>query len=181
MPQITIADTLSDKHDGYPAAQNEDLGYYHDGTQRTLTDEQIAMFRHSEIYSIIRARQVRKENEDAELSEATQRTGEDDVFDMPAVSNVPSGAHGRPMMHQEKQLTGGHKRQKTNHFNDDAQSRRSVRELDAAVADSEELDYGAEPQESLESSAPINEQSASSKPTEIRSEGRKIWWPLIEG
>lgn len=31
-----------------------DLGYYPDGTKRTLTDEQIAMFRHSEVQKMIR-------------------------------------------------------------------------------------------------------------------------------
>ncbi len=33
--------------------------------KRTLTDEQIAMFRHSEIYAIVRQRQLLKENKDA--------------------------------------------------------------------------------------------------------------------
>jgi hypothetical protein len=33
------------------------LGYYADGVKRTLTDEQIRIFRHSEIYSLLRARQ----------------------------------------------------------------------------------------------------------------------------
>ncbi|KAL8862811.1 MAG: hypothetical protein Q9178_000753 [Gyalolechia marmorata] len=53
-------------------AEEDDLGYYPDGVKRTLTDEQIAMFRHSEIYSLLRKRQLRKENremdEDASVS-----------------------------------------------------------------------------------------------------------------
>ena len=47
----------------------DDLGYYPDGVKRTLTDEQIAMFRHSEIYAIIRQRQLQKENKDVALAE----------------------------------------------------------------------------------------------------------------
>ena len=43
---------------------DDGLGYYPDGVKRTLTDEQIAMFRHSEIYAIIRQRQLRLENKD---------------------------------------------------------------------------------------------------------------------
>ena len=43
-------------------AEDDGLGYYPDGVKRTLTDEQIAMFRHSEIYSLLRKRQLRKEN-----------------------------------------------------------------------------------------------------------------------
>jgi hypothetical protein len=38
------------------------LGYYADGTKRTLTDEQIAMFRHSEIHAMLRKRRLQKEN-----------------------------------------------------------------------------------------------------------------------
>ncbi len=46
--------------------ENDDgLGHYPDGVKRTLTDEQIAMFRHSEIYAIVRQRQLRRENQDA--------------------------------------------------------------------------------------------------------------------
>lgn len=36
------------------------LGYYQDGTKRTLTDEQIAIFRHSEIQTLLRERQNNK-------------------------------------------------------------------------------------------------------------------------
>jgi hypothetical protein len=46
-----------------PEGQRDDdddddgLGYYADGVKRTLTDEQIAIFRHSEIHSLLRARE----------------------------------------------------------------------------------------------------------------------------
>lgn len=36
--------------------EDDGLGYYADGTKRTLTDEQIAIFRHSEIEALLRAR-----------------------------------------------------------------------------------------------------------------------------
>lgn len=36
--------------------QDDGLGYYEDGTKRTLTDEQIAIFRHSEIQALLRER-----------------------------------------------------------------------------------------------------------------------------
>ncbi|KAL8707440.1 MAG: hypothetical protein Q9220_007528 [cf. Caloplaca sp. 1 TL-2023] len=42
---------------------DDDLGCYSDGVKRTLTDEQISMFRHSEVYSILRKRQLQKENQ----------------------------------------------------------------------------------------------------------------------
>jgi hypothetical protein len=44
--------------------EDASLGYYEDGTPRTLTDEQIAMFRHSEIQAIIRKRRHLRDNGD---------------------------------------------------------------------------------------------------------------------
>ncbi|KAL8850471.1 MAG: hypothetical protein Q9221_004613 [Calogaya cf. arnoldii] len=48
------------------SVKEDDLGYYPDGAKRTLTDEQIAMFRHSEIYALQRKRQLRKENQEVD-------------------------------------------------------------------------------------------------------------------
>jgi hypothetical protein len=38
----------------YEEGEDDGLGYYPDGVERTLTDEQIAMFRHTEIQAIAR-------------------------------------------------------------------------------------------------------------------------------
>ncbi|KAF2224245.1 hypothetical protein BDZ85DRAFT_99216 [Elsinoe ampelina] len=38
--------------------EDNGLGYYPDGTKRYLTDEQIAIFRHSELFKIIRDREI---------------------------------------------------------------------------------------------------------------------------
>ncbi|KAF1840523.1 uncharacterized protein K460DRAFT_411106 [Cucurbitaria berberidis CBS 394.84] len=46
----------------YYEVEDDGLGYYSDGARRTLTDEQIAMFRHSEIQSILRERRLRRED-----------------------------------------------------------------------------------------------------------------------
>ena len=43
------------------ANEADDLGYYPDGVKRTLTDEQIAIFRHSEIQAILRERRHKAE------------------------------------------------------------------------------------------------------------------------
>ena len=40
---------------------DDGLGWYPDGVKRTLTDEQIAMFRHSEIQAILRAKRHQRE------------------------------------------------------------------------------------------------------------------------
>ncbi|KAI9835736.1 MAG: hypothetical protein M1819_001914 [Sarea resinae] len=45
--------------------EDDGLGYYPDGVKRTLTDQQIAMFRHSEIHALLRQRQRQRENQDS--------------------------------------------------------------------------------------------------------------------
>ncbi|KAL2870038.1 DUF3807 domain-containing protein [Aspergillus lucknowensis] len=49
---------------GHPIEDDDGLGYYPDGVKRTLTDEQIRIFRHSEIHALLRERQIRAENEE---------------------------------------------------------------------------------------------------------------------
>ena len=39
--------------ENYGEEEEDDLGYYPDGVKRTLTDEQIAIFRHSETYTLL--------------------------------------------------------------------------------------------------------------------------------
>lgn len=45
------------EEDYYEDEEDDGLGYYSDGVKRTLTDEQIAMFRHSELQALDRARE----------------------------------------------------------------------------------------------------------------------------
>ncbi|EYE96028.1 DUF3807 domain-containing protein [Aspergillus ruber CBS 135680] len=47
----------------------EHLGRYPDGVKRTLTEEQIRIFRHSEIHAILRERQLREEEAEYEGSD----------------------------------------------------------------------------------------------------------------
>ncbi|KAF2707781.1 hypothetical protein K504DRAFT_43698 [Pleomassaria siparia CBS 279.74] len=59
---VSGAETTEEICDEYLGEEDDGLGYYEDGVKRTLTDEQIALFRHSEIQSIIRERRRRREN-----------------------------------------------------------------------------------------------------------------------
>lgn len=60
--------TLEGRQEAY--GNEDDLGYYEDGVKRTLTDEQIEIFRHSEIHSLLRDRQrLRDEEEEDEDDE----------------------------------------------------------------------------------------------------------------
>ena len=42
------------------------MGFYPDGVKRTLTDEQIRIFRHSEIHALFRAKQLQQDDADYE-------------------------------------------------------------------------------------------------------------------
>ena len=46
-----------------PQIEDDNLGYYEDGVKRTITDEQIEMFRHSEMEMIAREERMRADDE----------------------------------------------------------------------------------------------------------------------
>lgn len=152
---------------------DDGLGYYPDGIKRTLTDEQIAMFRHSEIYALYRERQIREENLEA---------GFDVQPDKPAwgaSSAIPtkaaSASEGRNQVGSEvdsddeeeyarfleaekrkADVIKMRKKRKMSHANGydnrgrPATHRRIARELDIVVADQQVLDYGEEPSKSVD-------------------------------
>ncbi|RVX72488.1 hypothetical protein B0A52_03677 [Exophiala mesophila] len=53
-PTQSSPETTANEHDNAP------LGYYDDGTKRTLTDIQVKMFRHSEIQRLLQERRLAK-------------------------------------------------------------------------------------------------------------------------
>ncbi|KAJ9309570.1 hypothetical protein DTO217A2_860 [Paecilomyces variotii] len=66
----------------YYEEDDDGLGYYPDGVKRTLTDEQIRIFRHSEIHAILRKRQLEEERrlqevEDAAADQALEESDKD--------------------------------------------------------------------------------------------------------
>lgn len=63
--------------DGLADEEEDDLGYYSDGVKRTLTDEQIAMFRHSEIQALLRERRHAAETRSANPSRSTSSSAPD--------------------------------------------------------------------------------------------------------
>ncbi|CAG8330741.1 unnamed protein product [Penicillium salamii] len=79
VPNVTLEDLQAFQNKHFPGepqtqpsflendlATDEDLGYYPDGVKRTLTDEQIEMFRHSEIHTLLRERQLQTDNAEYE-------------------------------------------------------------------------------------------------------------------
>ncbi|KAF2498258.1 hypothetical protein BU16DRAFT_558330 [Lophium mytilinum] len=61
--------------EAYEEEDDDGLGYYADGVKRTLTDEQIAIFRHSEIQTIIK--ELRQARQDKEADGASTASSEE--------------------------------------------------------------------------------------------------------
>ena len=160
----------------------DDLGYYPDGVKRTLTDEQIAMFRHSEIYSILRERQVLEENRQADgygLSDSQLSDGEEviraqmssDKFAERPPDQYTRYKGSKPETAAQKNTngllskpTGGNKRKRHSGDSGDPQSqahsfRRTARELDSLMEDYQILDYGDGPSSNLDSQTEVSDRS----------------------
>ena len=71
------ATSASAHEDRLADEEGDDLGYYSDGMKRTLTDEQIAMFRHSEIQALLRERRHAAEARSSNPSRSTSISAPD--------------------------------------------------------------------------------------------------------
>ena len=185
----------------------DDLGYYPDGVKRTLTDEQIAMFRHSEIYSIMRERQILEENRQAdgyELSDSHLQEGLEDA-QTSSDKNAETPAHqdtehkgSKSEQAAQKNIsglssrtTGSSKRKRHSGDSVDSQRqghsfRRTARELDSLLVDDQVLDYGDDPSSTFDSQGGVadgfpTDSSASASAETISSASRVIRNPAVEG
>lgn len=144
------------------------LGYYPDGVKRTLTDEQIAMFRHSEIYGLLRERQVKQENKDAGFTDepvdfdinAEAMTVAQEVLEegLETISdNDDEAEYTAFLAAEQKQIqnetTKNKRKRDKDGFGDERDrthsTRRTTREMDAMGAEETVLDYGHSPQDAL--------------------------------
>lgn len=87
-PQEPSEDQLYDEEE----EEDDGLGYYEDGVKRTLTDEQIAIFRHSELREL-RRQQEKQAQSKTELPRDTS-TNETDAAS-PHGSGAPTGSRGK--------------------------------------------------------------------------------------
>lgn len=163
MPELKT----STKAEANDALESDDgLGYYPDGVKRTLTDEQIAMFRHSEIYTLLRERQVKQENKDAGftdepadlISKVEPMTSAQHVFEegMENVSDSDDEAEYTAFLAAEQkqiqdEVTKNKRKRDIDGFADERDrthsTRRTTREMDAMGAEETVLDYGDSPQD----------------------------------
>ena len=132
---------------------DDGLGYYPDGVKRTLTDDQIAMFRHSEIQTLLRERRRRRENSEGETSHGASTESIQPVGDIRPPATADNTVRQRSASTSGSQGVGKRKWQR---FIDSSETnpehlthRRIARELDEQKASSIDLAYGDEEEESL--------------------------------
>ena len=169
------------------------LGCYPDGIKRTLTDDQISMFRHSEIHDLLRQQATEKEYgaRPESHSSGLERSASHGHFCGSSHARALSpgitdeGPHPeseeeeneeeyqRFLTTEREQLSSisermGQRPPKPTYFHDRTRStRRLVRELDEIQDTPNTLDYGDG------DGANILSESGNA------NEGRKIWWPKV--
>ena len=188
----------------------DELGYYPDGCKRTLTNEQVAMFRHSEIYSIIRAREIQRENEAAaglddgaaeasrgSASEEDQNehplfrgSNESEMSKLNGSTKINSAGsiqtdNSVPLeAHPGSSSTSKRKRAEIEHLDGPSQKthRAYVRNLDAMVADNPALNYDgtADTPRLGRDKTSTTSTRNSSSQNVERGDGKKIWWPILQ-
>ncbi|KAL1311636.1 hypothetical protein AAFC00_001746 [Neodothiora populina] len=146
--------------------EDDGLGYYPDGVKRTLTDDQIAMFRHTEVQVILREK--RRAQDAAETSEPDRPAQTDERTRPAATAAYDKGGNPSDSASTEQS------KRKWEHFIDNSTEnpgnlthRRMARELDELQDHSVDLAYG-------EDEVQIPKKSLSSKPKQ-----RPFQWPTL--
>ncbi|KAK5698303.1 hypothetical protein LTR97_007264 [Elasticomyces elasticus] len=132
-PEVWFVDAQTALHfDAPPASQEDDLGHYEDGTKRTLTDEQIAMFRNSEIQKLLRERRLRREEEDyqnrdpyEDVREARSPVSSASSLEADLVGLARPAAQKKTRNHKQKQRVKRKKQEKLAKSRQPSQSSRS--------------------------------------------------------
>ena len=174
--------------------EEDDLGCYPDGVKRTLTDDQIEIFRHSEIHALLERDNAAKiqAQEDDEAQTPTSKVSFSDEGQPQHQDTTPveqntddeldDDAEYSRFLEQERkefELAAAQRRQRTERDTDQQDqckisTRRKVREMDAVATFDQALMYD---DESADSTRPGMEDTADEPVAE--PQGRKIWWPVI--
>lgn len=102
---VELADN-DDEYYYYDEEEDDGLGYYPDGVKRTVTDEQIAMFRHSELQALERTweQSPRRRNSSSPIPFTVEQ---DESEDGEIISNeLPQGFAGKKKKKKKKKKRG---------------------------------------------------------------------------
>lgn len=120
--------------------EDDGLGYYPDGVKRTLTDDQIAMFRHSELQALERAREKATDNPPATSNITTNCNGDYDDGELPDdIEEVQTPAL-KTSKKKNKKKRGKGKGNETKRWSPDPERRK--RTWDVVETGLDGLDYG---------------------------------------
>lgn len=167
--------------------EDDGLGYYEDGMKRTLTDEQITMFRHSEIQQLLRQRRLQRERD----------ADDDDNIDDMSQSATSAQVHQPTNQKRSQSASKGSIKRNWEQFVEQSDTnpdkfthRRLARELDEQKAASVDLLYGDDDDSTAPKTtntshlaAPRNGPSPqkSSAPAQSQSQSTKqaFHWPVL--
>lgn len=100
-PAIETSKTSATEAPTHPSS--DDLGFYSDGTRRTLTDEQIALFRHSEIQRLLAERRRRTEAQEEKRQREAERSQKHRRKDQ-SVATAPTRYQDDTMVHTKNDV-----------------------------------------------------------------------------
>ncbi|OBT69905.1 hypothetical protein VE03_00595 [Pseudogymnoascus sp. 23342-1-I1] len=134
--------------EGLAEEESDNLGYYEDGVKRTLTDEQIAMFHHTEIETLLREKrrsdEAKADKADRELDLERVIMEDPGSQDTPSTgtqaSKVPLIPSGAGQSSQTKPSTEDNKKRKS-HFKRNIKPDLRKRTWDRVDHGLETLDY----------------------------------------
>ena len=196
--RATVLDHLISGSCAFGRAEGDEdmLGHYEDGTKRTLTDEQIAMFRHTEIQTILQtqrqqrdsqrsgdetdscSQQLEKTDVGKDNAHSTESIGCDEIIDEITDEEDDEEEYATFLKKERREMElAAVERQKKSHHSDfddsrKTSTRRKVRELDAVTGGDDVLDYDDESPTTADFTSPET-------PVLVDRIGKKIWWPEI--
>jgi hypothetical protein len=100
LPPTSLGTFISTAADYEFEVEDDGLGYYSDGVKRTLTEEQIAMFRQSEIRELIKELELRPSSEH-ESCEPECREPSPTNFDIELAAAINAGSATTPKVSPE--------------------------------------------------------------------------------
>ncbi|KAL2143512.1 hypothetical protein VTI28DRAFT_10368 [Corynascus sepedonium] len=138
-PAETTTYNWPDGDEEYYEEEEEDdgLGYYPDGVKRTLTDEQIAIFRHSELEALRRARET------SSTKKTTNMNSEEDAAHEMSEEGEVSSATPSVTAKKSKKRKRGKSKKKANNAGEEPIDLRK-RTWDVVDKGLSTLDYGEE-------------------------------------
>lgn len=135
----------------YEEDEDDGLGYYPDGVKRTLTDEQIAIFRHSELEALRRAKESSSDSNNKAMTATPQEDASHDMSEGEVSSSTQPAAAASNKKKKKKRKRGKNKSKGNNNGGEPIDLRKRTWDVvDKGLAT---LDYDEEETEPAQANA----------------------------